>query len=95
MFILAATNGDPHLVTFDGTLYTFNGYGEYVLLQVKESLDLQFHGRMLPLVDHQGQQTRATALTAFVIRENGSEIVQVTANIFSVLNDEGNDFFIG
>lgn len=25
-------NGDPHLTTFDGNQYTFNGLGEYLLI---------------------------------------------------------------
>ena len=32
--IAASAFGDPHMLTFDGLLYTFNGYGEYWLLRV-------------------------------------------------------------
>ena len=28
--------GDPHLVTLDGKNYTFNGLGEYVMIDVKK-----------------------------------------------------------
>ncbi len=29
----AATFGDPHFVTFDGVDYTFNGKGEFIMVQ--------------------------------------------------------------
>ena len=76
-FLSADTRGDPHLSTFDGTFYTFNGYGEYIFLQLNNGVDLEFQGRMIPLVDGQGRRTKATALTALVIRGAASDTVQV------------------
>ena len=32
-YIAASGSGDPHISTLDGKEYTFNGLGEYVLLQ--------------------------------------------------------------
>ena len=75
-YYTAATNGDPHLVTFDGVSYTFNGKGEYLLLSIPE-INLMFQGRMESLIDSNGRQTKATALTALVVKEMGSDIVQV------------------
>jgi hypothetical protein len=63
------------LSTFDGTFYTFNGFGEYILLQVSNSVE--FQGRMIPIVDDRGRRTKATALTALVVRAAGSDTVQV------------------
>ena len=40
--------GDPHIITLDRTSYTFNGHGEFVLL---ETPDFALHGRVEPLSD--------------------------------------------
>ncbi|XP_028415602.1 sushi domain-containing protein 2-like isoform X2 [Dendronephthya gigantea] len=72
--------GDPHFSTFDGTLYTFNGHGEYILLKVNNGKDLEFQGRMVPIHDDTGRKTRATALTAFVVKSAQSDITQVEFN---------------
>ena len=55
--ILAATFGDPHFRTFDGYQYTFNGYGEYHLMNVVHGDDtFKLQGRMYPLLDDSGEQ---------------------------------------
>ena len=76
-FASADTRGDPHLSTFDGTFYTFNGHGEYILLEVNDGVDLEFQGRMIPVVDNEGLKTKATALTALAVRAADSDTVQV------------------
>ena len=56
---LATGFGDPHMITLDGVQYTFNGYGEYHILQIAgPEFDLQ--GRMQPLVNEDEIETRAT-----------------------------------
>ena len=42
--------GDPHFITFDGTKYTFNGFGEFTLLRT-HSNEFVVQGRMEPFPD--------------------------------------------
>ena len=76
-FCFIATGfGDPHMITLDGVEYTFNGYGEYQILNVAGP-DFELQGRMQPLVNDDGSNTRATVYKAFAMKENGSDVVQV------------------
>ena len=45
--------GDPHVFTLDGFAYTFNGLGEYVLLQMR-SIDLVVQARTRQAVNGTG-----------------------------------------
>ena len=65
------------MITLDGMKYTFNGYGEYYILQVTGP-DFKLQGRMQPLINEDGSNTRATIYKAFAVKENGSDVVQVT-----------------
>ena len=38
---IAWTWGDPHINTLDGRMYTFNGLGEYTLVQIEDQFELQ------------------------------------------------------
>ncbi|XP_078360269.1 sushi domain-containing protein 2-like isoform X2 [Oculina patagonica] len=71
--------GDPHMITLDGVEYTFNGYGEYQILNVAGP-DFKLQGRMQPLINDDGSSTRATIYKAFAMTENGSDVVQVHIN---------------
>ena len=46
MLVVASVYGDPHITTFDGTTYTFNGRGEFWLARVhtttNEKYDSEF-----------------------------------------------------
>ena len=66
------------MTTFDGVNYTFNGYGEYHVLRVAAP-DFDLQGRMQPLINCDGNFTRATVFKAFAMKENGSDVLQVTA----------------
>ena len=64
------------MITLYGVEYTFNGYGEYHILQVAPS-GFKLQGRMQPLINSYGRKTPGTVYKAFAMKENGSDIVQV------------------
>lgn len=78
MFILSgASFGDPHILTLDGVEYTFNGYGEYTVLNANNS-EFLLQGRMQPLNGGQGMKSPATGFTAFAMRQRGGSTIQVS-----------------
>ena len=85
IFWKATGFGDPHMITLDGMRYTFNGYGEYYILHVAGP-DFQLQGRMQPWISEDGDNTRGTIYKAFVMKENGSDVVQVTYRIVPKLS---------
>ena len=75
---VAGVFGDPHLITFDGFPYTFNGRGEYVL--VKSNTDrhrLDVQARFEQLSNNFVGEVKATVLTAVVAKDNQSATVEV------------------
>ena len=78
----AFTFGDPHIVTLDGLKYTFNGFGEYVLIETEDdSFTLQ--GRMIQARDDDGNLISATAYSAIVAKQSDSDTIQ-----FQVVDSE-------
>ncbi|XP_019520929.1 PREDICTED: sushi domain-containing protein 2 [Hipposideros armiger] len=73
---LASAFGDPHFVTFDGANFTFNGHGEYVLLEAMLT-NLSVQARAQPRTRPDGTQDRGTGLTAVAVQEGNSDIVEV------------------
>uniref|UniRef100_A0A5F9D5W0 Sushi domain containing 2 n=1 Tax=Oryctolagus cuniculus TaxID=9986 RepID=A0A5F9D5W0_RABIT len=73
---LASAFGDPHFVTFDGTNFTFNGRGEYVLLEASLT-DLRVQARAQPGISANGTRDRGTGLTAVAVQEGNSDVVEV------------------
>ncbi|XP_065884099.1 mucin-like protein isoform X2 [Dysidea avara] len=67
----AWAGGDPHITTLDGRRYTFNGWGEYVLLRTTSS-DFKFQGRTQPPAN-----STATIFSAFVLQE-ANDVVEVS-----------------
>ncbi|XP_058473358.1 sushi domain-containing protein 2-like [Solea solea] len=68
----AVVFGDPHFITFDGVSYSFNGRGEYTLVNsAKKKLTIQ--GRTEPV----NATIKATQLTAVAMREASSDIIEV------------------
>ncbi|XP_078588078.1 mucin-like protein [Branchiostoma floridae x Branchiostoma japonicum] len=68
--------GDPHFTTIDGKDYTFNGLGEYTLV---DALDGEFlvQGRTRKAIGPDGVETAATVLSAVAARTSNSSSVQV------------------
>lgn len=68
---IAFTWGDPHLESVDGLNFTFNGLGEYVLLQSTAN-EVIIQARFIKYED-----TNATVLSAVAIRDKASPVIQV------------------
>lgn len=67
--------GDPHFVTLDGYRYTFNGKGEFVLIEINDrSFTLQ--GRMTEVPTAAGIPSTATVFSALVAKQTDSDTVQ-------------------
>ena len=67
--------GDPHITTLDGGTYTFNGWGEYVLLQVmppNNGNNFTIQGRMVPW-----NMTSATKYSSFAFGGFNQPTVEV------------------
>lgn len=52
--------GDPHFTTLDGRSYTFNGWGEYILLDIDDSISIQARTELVP-------NTQATQFSAIAV----------------------------
>ena len=72
ILIVAWTFGDPHFASVDNNNFTFNGIGEYLLLE-SSSNDLTIQSRLV-----QFENTRASVMSAIAI-EQGDVQLQVEA----------------
>ncbi|KAK2161673.1 hypothetical protein NP493_1565g00035 [Ridgeia piscesae] len=68
--------GDPHIRTLDGFEYTFNGLGEYTLIETRHG-EFTLQGRTAKVRDENGQETDATVFSAFAARDRDSDTVHV------------------
>ena len=68
--------GDPHLVTLDGLKYTFNGQGEYTLVETEDN-SFFFQGRMVAATDVNGNPALGTVFSAVVATQDDSDTVQL------------------
>ena len=77
----ACIYGDPHIITLDGLKYTFNGKGEYTLIETVDDL-FTLQGRMVEVDPAPGQSfeagSPATVFSAIVGKQNDSDTVQFT-----------------
>ena len=88
--------GDPHILTHDGHRYTFNGKGEFILIQtLDDSFSVQ--ARMVPVNNSFGNDSQGTVFTTIVSQERDSDRVQfevVEGEIIVLVNGEQIDFTI-
>ena len=88
--------GDPHFLTHDGHMYTFNGKGEFQLIQTSnDSFSVQV--RMVPVNNSFGNGSQATVFTAVVSKQHDSDRVQfevVESEIIVLVNGEQIDFTV-
>ena len=71
--------GDPHITTLDGGTYTFNGWGEYVLLQVmppNNGNKFTIQGRMVPW-----NMTSATKYSAFAFGVPTNQLLRLITEV--------------
>ena len=68
--------GDPHIRTLDGFEYTFNGLGEYTLVETTYD-EFTLQGRTTKARDDKGQETDATVFSAFAATDRDSDTVHV------------------
>lgn len=93
-FNVACIYGDPHIVTLDGHKYTFNGKGEYILIETDDG-SFAFQGRMAEAINSFGQESGATVFTSLVLKEVDSDTVQVDLTpdgLVALVNGEKADF---
>ena len=62
--------GDPHIVTLDNHKYTFNGKGEFILVETYDN-SFTLQGRMEQPLDRNNQMAPGTVFTAIVAHQAG------------------------
>ena len=69
-FVTGICWGDPHFRTLDNQNFTFNGLGEYTILQVRtENVTFDLQGRTSRPVRDDGTLSTATVFSAFAAKE--------------------------
>ena len=71
IFNLACVYGDPHIITLDGLKYTFNGKGEFTMIETADK-SFTVQGRMDTILDPNDNPTLGTVFTALVAREENT-----------------------
>ena len=71
--------GDPHIRTLDGFQYTFNGLGEYTLIETTHR-NFTLQGRTAKALDDKGKEMDATIFSAFAAKDIDSDSVHIGMN---------------
>ncbi|XP_071101363.1 uncharacterized protein [Haliotis cracherodii] len=67
--------GDPHFMALDGTVFTFNGLGEYKLIELQpedNTFTFKLQCRTAQAVNSTGAKVNATLFSAFAAEQSGS-----------------------
>ena len=84
--LLACVYGDPHIITLDGLKYTFNGKGEFILIEdTQDRFTLQ--GRMIAAINSAQNVSRGTVFSTVVAKQADSDAVQFEINEDNVTLD--------
>lgn len=78
---IAVLFGDPHFITLDGFQYTYNGAGEYVVLDALNG-EFLLQARTEPAGRLDGGPPVGTAFTAFATRMRNSDVVEIRRSTF-------------
>jgi len=76
---VGGASGDPHLSTLDGLGYTYNGYGEFILVEIEE-IHFLIQVRMTPFINPQTNQvTQATVISSLAVQyQQGTIQLEIT-----------------
>jgi len=88
---LTGVNGDPHFVTLDGLFYTFNGLGEYILLESVEN-NFEIQGRLSLAPSSGSNPANATILTAIAVKDGGESFSAYLDELEGISFVVDNDF---
>lgn len=68
--------GDPHVATLDGLKYTFNGLGEYRLLELHDK-SFEFQARTKKV----GSNIKATEFSSLAFQQNNSGVIEIQVSL--------------
>ena len=97
VFFPACIYGDPHIITLDGLKYTFNGKGEFTLIETESDL-FTLQGRMVEVATAGGGTlvtgSPATVFSAIAGKQIDSDTVQFTLSADGGINTTVNGYLV-
>ena len=76
VFYTALQMGDPHFWTLDGKRYTFNGIGDYHMVQTTDD-HFSLQARLQQISRADDSLAKATEFNALVAKEQDGDVIQV------------------